>query len=261
MVSRPGAARDGVRLALGTLTLIPVPPPKRVDAAAASWAMPLGWLLVAPLALVVGAVGSALALAGIPRLAVGLLIVGLLQATTRFLHADGLADTADGLAASWDRERALDVMRQGDIGPVGAVTLIVVLGVQAACMGELAAGPVGWLMVGAVLATSRVVLALGTAKGVPSARGSGLGAAVAGSVPIWALMLAVLWAGGVLAGATAASGMGWLAGVWAFAVAWLVCGAFLAWVVRRLGGITGDVLGALVEISVTVMVVVLVTFG
>lgn len=261
MGGRSGAARDGLRLAYGTLTRIPVPPPVRVDADAARWAMSLGWLLIAPMTLMIGGVGWALALTGIPPLAVGLLVVGMTQAATRFIHADGLADTADGLGASWDRGRALEVMRQGDVGPIGATTLVVVLGVQAAGLGELAARPAGWLVVGAAIGVPRVALALGTTRGVPSARSEGLGAAVAGSVPIPLLGLALLAAGGALGAATAASGQGWLPGVVSFGVAIPATALFLAWVVRRLGGITGDVLGALVEVAAMITVVVLIVFG
>ena len=123
--------RDGWRLAIGTLTALPVPPPSAVDARTARIAVLLAPLAAAPLGLAVGAV---LWLAGrfdVAPLAAGLLAVGVLALGSRAFHIDGLADTADGLTASYDRERSLSVMKSGAVGPAGAAALIVVLGLQA----------------------------------------------------------------------------------------------------------------------------------
>ena len=113
-----------MRLSYGTLTRFPVRPPESVDAVAAGFAMAWGWLLIVPVTILIGATGWVLSLAGIPSLAVGLVVVGLLQFSTRFMHADGLADTADGLGAARGRAGALEIMRKSDIGPFGVVTLI-----------------------------------------------------------------------------------------------------------------------------------------
>ena len=102
------ALRDGWRLAFGTLTLIPVKPPVAVTREVAGVAMAVAPLAVLPVAAAASLVGALLALLGVPELAVGLIVVGALAAGTRFIHADGLADTADGLGASFDRARALD---------------------------------------------------------------------------------------------------------------------------------------------------------
>ena len=53
---------------------------------------------------------------------------------SRALHLDGLADLADGLTSGHDRERSLEVMRRGDTGPAGAAALVLVLGLDAACL-------------------------------------------------------------------------------------------------------------------------------
>ena len=61
--------------------------------------------------------------AGLPPLAVGLLVVGGLALGSRALHLDGLADTVDGFGSGWTGT-LLMVMRRGDVGPMGVVALI-----------------------------------------------------------------------------------------------------------------------------------------
>lgn len=246
---RRRAVADGVRLAVGTLTIIPVRPPTLVDAAAARVAMLAGWMVALAVTLPAAGLASGLVWLGVPAGASGLLAVGLLQLLTRAIHADGLADTVDGLGASWERERALSVMRSGDVGPMGVVALLVVLGGQALLVGQLAGVPWGWVVAGVALALGRLGLVVGAGRGVPAARPDGLGAAAAGSVP--RLVGALSWVAGVAVALLA----GWAAGL-----AWwgTLTGALLALAgtlclvrtcARRLGGITGDVLGALVEVA------------
>ena len=119
--------RNAWLLAVGTLTAIPTAAPRAVDRRIAGLAMILAPLAVLPLGLAVGVI----ALIGMPAMIKGILAVGVLAVGTRAFHLDGLADTVDGLAASHDRERSLAVMKTGDVGPAGAVALILVIGVQA----------------------------------------------------------------------------------------------------------------------------------
>lgn len=253
--ARAGAVADGWRLAFGTLTVIPVRPPGAVDKAAARVAMTVAPLAVFPVTLAATLVGAALAGLGLPPLASGLVVVGALALGTRFVHADGLADTADGLGSSWDRDRALEVMRKGDVGPMGATTLVLVLGIQAACAGTLLQAPQGWAAVAIALAGSRAALALGTRRGVPAARPEGLGEAVAGAVP--AARCAAVWGVALLAGASVevATGGHWARGALAALGGGVAAWCVLAWVCRKLGGITGDVLGCAVEVAATAWMV------
>jgi adenosylcobinamide-GDP ribazoletransferase len=238
-------AADGARLALGTLTVLPVRPPSRVDRSVGALAMLLAPVAVLPLAACVGAVVW-LADQALPPLLAAALALGVLALGSGGLHLDGLADTADGLAVPGNRERRLQVMRAGDVGPVGAVTLVLVLLVQASALAEvvvLRGGLAAAVTTGLVVTVSRVAVTLACMEGIPAARGDGLGVAVAGSVPRGAALL-------VLAATAAAA---WLVdgvpGLGAVVLAGLVAGLVLWHACRRLGGLTGDVLGACVELA------------
>jgi len=241
---------DGVLLSIGTLTAVRVPPPRLVDRRAAAVAMaaaPLTGLVPGGLAWAVTAAAGSLLL---PGAVVAVLAVGVLALATRGLHLDGLADTADGFASGHDGERALVVMRRGDTGPAGAATLVLVLLLQVIAL-AFATDRHGAVAVLVAAVCGRAALAVACARGVPSARAQGLGATVAGSVPVgWAVAVVVLT---VLA-ATLVLGV---AGATAAGVALLAAAAVTWRAVRRFGGVTGDVLGACVEAATAAALVVL----
>ncbi|WP_235998760.1 adenosylcobinamide-GDP ribazoletransferase [Qaidamihabitans albus] len=236
--------RDSVRMALGTLTALPVPAPRVIDRRVAGGAMLLAPVAAVPLAVLAGLIVLGGELAGLPALVTAALAVGAVALAGRGLHLDGLADTADGLAASYDRERALEIMRRGDSGPAGVATLVLVLIVQSAALaGAVVAGHgVAAAAIGVV--AGRAVLPLCCVRGVPSARPDGLGATVAGAVPVPAAVAVPLLVAGL---AAAAPGLPWWRGPLAVVACCAVAGLLLLRCVRRLGGTTGDVLGACVE--------------
>ncbi len=246
--------KNAWRLAVGTLTALPVTPPRRVDRDTAGLAMVLAPLAVVPLGVAVGVVLWAADALDLAPLAAGFGAVGVLALGSRAFHLDGLADTADGLTASYDRVRALEVMRSGAAGPAGVAALVVVLGLQATGFAALVDGR-GPVVAGVVVCASRVALTLTCARGVPAARPDGLGATAASSVPRPVAVLAWL-AAAALSGATVT----WADGEWWHVVVGLVVAAVLvatlvARAVRRLGGVTGDVFGAAVELALAALVV------
>ncbi|MGN6576682.1 MAG: adenosylcobinamide-GDP ribazoletransferase, partial [Nocardioides sp.] len=150
---------------------------------------------------------------------------------------------------------ALEVMRRGDVGPFGVVAIVLVLLVQVTALAQLVAEGSGVAGLVAALVVSRLALPLACLRGVPSARPDGLGATVAGSVS-WPLAgVAMLLA----AGPWAVLGLaGFAVGGAVAAPAGLLAGAVVAaHAVRRLGGITGDVLGAVVEATFTAALIAL----
>lgn len=245
--------RDAWLLATGTLTAVRVPPPARVDRSTAGLAMVLAPLAVLPLA----AVAALVVLVGdwidLPPIATAYVVVLTLALGTRALHWDGLADTADGLTASYSPERSLEVMRTGPVGPAGVVAIVLVTGLQAAGLSAVVRHEDAWWAAALLVVASRSCLALSCVRGVPAARADGLGASFIGAVPAVGAVAAVLAAAVLVALAGHALGSAWPALVGLVVMVAAVVTLLLR-CVRRLGGITGDVLGAAVEVSFAVLV-------
>jgi adenosylcobinamide-GDP ribazoletransferase len=247
---------DGLRIAVGFLTVIPVRPTSQITRGQARAAMLLGPVAALPIGVVAGLIGWGAVVSGLPPLLAGVLVVAAIAFGTRGMHLDGLADTIDGLGSGLDRDRALRVMRSGDVGPMGAAALILVLLAQVVGVSTVLGRPWGWVLVAALVAASRAALALGCAMGVPSARPEGLGALFAGTVHGWAVAAVWVVVAAVVSGVGVLTGMPWWQGLVAGAVALGGSVLLLRRVVKRLGGVTGDVLGALIESSFVLMVVV-----
>jgi adenosylcobinamide-GDP ribazoletransferase len=248
-------ALEGLRLAAGTLTILPSGPIPEIDKPMAARAMLMAPIAVIPLAAVAALAAWAGSLVDLPELAVGLLVVAVLAVGSRGMHLDGLADTVDGLGSGWDRERALQVMRLGDIGAMGAAALVIVIGLQASAIGRVADDLRGALLVGIVICASRGALSVVCRSGVPAARTDGLGVTVAGSVPWIATFGSWLVLTIVLGLSQVALQGSYAAGVISAVAAVVVVALLVHWCVRRLGGVTGDVMGASIEVAFTVMII------
>lgn len=249
---------DGLRLSVGTLTVLPVPPPRGLGPRVTAVAMTLAPLVVLPIAAAMAATMWAGDAAEAPPLVTAALAVAVLALGSGALHLDGLADTADGLAVQGDRSRRLEVMRRGDVGPAGVATLLLVLLVQVAALaGLLADRGAGGTAVTVCLAVvaSRATLATACARGVRAARADGLGSTVAGTVPPAVAVIVV-----ALVAAAAGLVHEWR-GVAGVLVAVGAAGVVLLLARARLGGVTGDVLGACVEVALAGFLVSQVVVG
>lgn len=175
--------RDSLRLAFGTLTAIRVPPPRRMDRATCGGAMVLAPITTGPGLLVLGGWAWVVLTLGSVTLVGAVTSVAILTLLTRAIHLDGLADTADGLSASYDGDEALAVMHRSDIGPSGVAATTLVLLLEVAALAALLHSWAGVALAGICLVSSRHLLAWACLTHVPPARPDGLGAAVAGTVP------------------------------------------------------------------------------
>lgn len=243
-LSLPARALRATRLALAFLTVVPLrwtgDEPDGDDLAASRFAYPV---VGAVIGLVLAAASEVLRRGGVdPSLAAFLLVAGGV-AVTGGLHLDGLADSFDGLFLWGGAERRLAVMRDPHVGSFGVAALVLVLLGKYAALASL--GPEGSdrsldLLASALVSRTLILVAAGSAT-YARAEGTGrflidattrseaLGAAVA--VPIVAAALA---GPAGLAGSLAALALAW---------------SLVRWARSRLGGITGDLLGAVAELG------------
>ena len=256
---------NGPRLSVTLLTVFPVggqgtAPDPGTAGAAMAWAPGVGLLLGVIAAVVLLAADHPL---GLGPLTAAVLAVAALALLTRGLHLDGLADLADGLGSGRPAGAALDIMRRSDIGPLGTVTVVLTLLIQVAALSQAESagdgrGPAALI---AAVITGRLAVTWACRRGVPAARPDGLGALVAGTVRTAipaALTLGTLAAAAAVVTISAevlGKPLGWTLPL-AVAAGLAAAYGLERHAVRRLGGITGDVLGALAEVATTVALVV-----
>jgi len=235
---------DGVRLALTTLTVLPLRA-GRIDRGTAAVAMSVAPVVGALLGLLLAAILALLERAGAPHLVAAGVTVATAALLTRGLHLDGLADTVDALGSYRRGDAALEIMKKPDIGPFGVAAVSLTLLIQTAAVAALHP----WALVVA-WAAGRLGVTLACRRGVPAARATGLGAMVAATVPVG---VAVVVTVAVAAGAAALEP--WWRGPSAVAAAAIAALLLIRHATRRFGGVTGDVIGAAVELATTVTLI------
>jgi len=237
--------QDEARLAFAFLTRLPFrtgAPPEPGALARAAWAFPLAGILIGVIGGIAFEIGEWL---GLPINAMALLAVAVTVLVTGGLHEDGLADTADGLGGG-DRATALAIMRDSRTGAFGVLALVFSVGLRVAA---LAALPDTRVAVSALVAAHTVSRGL-----LPTlmlwfdpARSDGLAVEAGRPTPPVATVAALI---GLLV-ALVALGIG--RGIIAMLLAGVAMIALALLARRRIGGYTGDVLGATQQIGEIVM--------
>ncbi len=224
---------EEARLALMLLTRLPAgrlaePAPSLADA---RWAYPLVGLVVGAIAAATQAGALAVGLGPLPAAILALTVAAL---ATGALHLDGLADFADGIGGGRDRAHALLIMRDSRIGSYGVIALILAMGLAATGLADLPPETAPAVLL--LAATGSRLAMLVVLDRLPPAREDGLGRSASGTAPgAWlpggvAVALIAVWIGPAAIPALVAVAIA------AVAVARLA--------LRRIGGQTGDVLGA-----------------
>jgi adenosylcobinamide-GDP ribazoletransferase len=188
----------------------------------------------------------------LPKAVVLWLIIGLLAVLTRGLHLDGLADTMDGLASGGTKEKILEVMRDSRIGAFGVISLILLLGAKYFCLDQVpnSSLPCSFIMM-SVLGRNAMVLVCYRSS---YARREGLAKPFVEHLRIHEVAVSFLSALGIALLLMRLQGIVAFFGVGLFS---LGCRSFFK---RRLGGITGDILGATNELSEVLCLVILSAF-
>ena len=222
--------------AFALLTRLPLPN-HRGTGAGSAWAWPL-------VGAVLGACGAALASGalwlGVTPGVTAVLVLALGAMLTGGLHEDGLSDTADGLFGGWTRDRRLEIMKDSRVGSYGVLALVLVTLARWSALTALLVYGDHWAALVATGAISRAPMALVMAL-LPNARGSGLSHATGRPAPFVAVVALGLAAGLALAV------LGWSAlGPLVVAAGIMVVLSVVA--LRKIGGQTGDILGALQQL-------------
>jgi len=224
----------GLWAAAQFLTLCPIPRGlglKPDDLSRGAWAFPLIGLAIGGMLVIFSR--------GLPHLfpepVVAFLLVAAWIGVTGGLHLDGLADTLDGLGGGWGREESLAIMRDTRLGSYGVVGIVL-------CV---------ILLAGALLASTRIRMAalllaptlgrltpLLLARLCPPARPDGLGFSF-----VRGFSWKGLFGGLIVAAIPTLSLLGWW-GIVLLAWVFALCAVLSQFFIRRLGGVTGDVLGA-----------------
>ena len=255
------AFREGLFTALSWLTVLPVTGASvfdRTTGRRAMAALPVPGLFLGAVAAAI--VSMAVDLGFSPFLTAVLCVVSW-ELLTRMMHIDGLADVGDALGSYAAPERAREIIADRYTGALGMGAVLVTLAVQVAALSDLLGSssvPAGILIVGMVPALSRMSAMIGCSRLFRPFSAGGFGAMIIGTVPLrwvgfWWLAVTVATGGSaalLLSGSTAVSAT---VGVAAGGVGGVGFALLLSrHLNRRLGGLNGDCMGALIEMTTAV---------
>lgn len=237
--------------ALGLLTRLPI----GVDGdqamargAASAWAFPLVGVIIG---VVLAVAASVLLGLGVPSGITAALILAASVVITGAMHEDGLADSADGLWGGWDKTRRLAIMKDSHIGVYGVCAIALSLLIRWLALSTIVAFGIHWMALIAAAALSRTSMVVLMAA-MPNARAGGLSQKV-GRPATQTAWLAV----GI--GAMVAVASGYAGMIFVAVIATLACGLIAR---AKIGGQTGDILGATQQITeIAVLVAIVAQFG
>ncbi|MAI11796.1 MAG: adenosylcobinamide-GDP ribazoletransferase [Rhodospirillaceae bacterium TMED167] len=232
---------DDLQICLMFLTRIPVPGGLALSDPSLAQAcrfFPVIGALVGVIGAIVLAVANQL---NLPQEASVLLAISAMVMVTGGLHEDGISDTADGLGGGSNKDRRLEIMKDSRVGAFGVIALVLVIGLKWAGLAALSIGPAALaVFAGAVI--SRGVLPL-FMRYLPPAKDDGLSAdAGRPGFDRVALSLGITLV-------VAFIGLGFWLTIGVAIVVALVTGAMSFWVKIKIGGQTGDILGALQQLG------------
>ncbi len=246
-------------IALGFLTVLPIPVKDEIkpeDMGKAMAFFPVAGAVIGGVLISADFVLSFI----LPGSVVDFLLIAILALITGGIHLDGLADTCDGLYGGKTREDALSIMKDSRVGAIGAVSLIFIIGLKYTALLSFPQAYPQVLSHGSKHAAlflmpllSRWSMVLTACLSEYARMSGGTGKDFVDTVSPLSLLTATIFAS-VAAGLM----MGWKGGL----VILFIGGITLIWVIyfkKRLGGVTGDVLGAVNEVNeVMVLLVILI---
>lgn len=234
-------AVSDVPAALGLLSRLPI----SVDTdratkrgAKSAWAYPIAGLI---LAMIAGAVAQCAQWLGLPSTLGAGLTLATLVITTGAMHEDGLADSADGLWGGWDKNHRLKIMKDSFIGTYGVLALGLSLLLRWGALTFLLDHGMVWpaLLTSAMLSRAGMVSMMAA---LPHARTEGLSHAVGRPTRHTALIALAI-------AAVAALILVQFAAVWVVTTCVLTAFACAAIAKSKIGGQTGDILGATQQLT------------
>lgn len=245
----------GMAFGLMTLVVVPESVAARPSSRTTAWFPWVGIVLGAitvSLLLLAGAASAAWSDGGLLERAAGpiaVMVVAVQAILTRFLHWDGLADVGDAWWGGMSPARRLEIMADSRVGAFGVVAVVLFAAAQIASISTLLAHAGFAFAIFAAPVFARMAATFGAWLGKP-ARPGGLGAAVTGSPRLADIVVATV----ALAVAAASMGYQYSTAGWAWSgAAFLVAAAVPHLSALRFGGVTGDVLGASVVVTETVL--------